>query len=504
MKPFIKMFLLLFMFIVVSIEADYCIQVQSSPLSTKDRMIKEAKSQKYDSFSDVRVESREPYAVFRIGDYEDYKDARRIFSKIRHIESDAFIRKCDLDKDKIFYIRNETQTLEESFLDTQNINYQEEKPQEKPQEKIEEEPEEEITLGFDEKTITDNNNSNQTLYEESQVEDNNVTVQDDKTATSSDEETEDYTAFEALTHAYGANSEGNQTKAYHLFNESIDKCSEASIYNKACVGSILNAPLRRKNIDDPYYVTFYGSTIWYKRAYKPESTLQTNFDDTVYQFKVQAGRYMDKKKKFSVYLFAHLDGDVNSKAGAVPVIYSDNYAGIGIGADYRLSPHSRVFVEASYENNLIHDAGVTTTQFDYKGGIDYYNRWGPASHISCSYDPLVPLKWFSDLYAAAIFYSRYDNNIIMQSSARLGVELFTYKMSTVSIYMQAGITADSEGVYYNNIIETGPGIELQPYQLIPFSIRGEYRFAKFFKNVPDGETDRFNTFLIYGIFYFEQ
>ena len=500
--------LLLFILFVVSIEANYCIQVESSLLSTKDLLIKKVQGKKYDSFRDVRVEEREPYAVLRVGDYKHYKEALLDIWQIRKEDTDAYIRKCDFKRDRIFFIKNDTHMQESSIVEQEAVVEDENLKNETFQEEstLEEENASEEVNGADSSSETNADQQElQGVYDNDQAyEDTDTIAQENAAVKSNEQTTQEYTAFEALSQAYIASNEGNQAEAYHFFDTAIDKCSDASIYDKACMGAILNAPLRRKNIDDPYYVTLYGMAMWYKRAYKPETVFQKNFNDTVYQLKMRAGRYMDEKKKLSLYLFAHLDGDVNSKAGDIPVIYSDNYTGAGIGADYKITPSSRLFVETSFENNTIHKTGDDNTQFDYRVGADFYKRWGPATNLSCSYNPIVPLQWFSDLYAAAVFYSRYNNNIIMQASGRLGINLLTYRMSSLGAYAYVGVTADADGDYYNNIMEVGPGLEYKPYETIPFAIRTEYRFSKFFKNVPERESDRFNTFLIYGIFYFEQ
>jgi len=502
-------FILFFILLTVSLEANYCIQVKSTFPSEKDLLIREIKSDKYNIFSDVRIESRKPYLVFRIGNYKKYKDALNDIFKIRSLHNDAFIRKCDLLQDNILYIKNETyrdkdektqkEYVQENFKSVEALVASNQKAIIKANEEVKQVEETGLEQLHNEPIVKEDQQKEKKQTEIATV----VPVVVKKVDSSNDMQAE-YNTFEALRKAYVSSNEGNQTAAYYFFNEAIDKSSDASIYNKACKGTILYAPLRRKNIADPYYVTLYGTVMWYERAYQPETVFQKNFNDTVYQLKIRVGRYMDDNKTISLYFFTHLDGDVNSKAGSVPVIYSDNYTGIGIGADYRLSPYLRLFFETSFENNLIHNKGVDNTQFDYRAGLAFYKRWGPATNLSCSYKPTMSLKWFSDLYAAAVFYSRYNNNVILQTSGRLGVQLLTYRMSTLGIYTYAGVTADANGDYFNNIIETGPGLEYKPYQPIPFAIRSEYRFSKFLKNVPNGATDRFNTLLIYGIFYFEQ
>jgi len=466
---------------ITTLEAKYCIQVLSVDSKLSNVAIKEAQKDLYKNYNDVRVEERSPYSVLRVGNYNRYKDAVKKIVHIRKIHNDAYIRECKLDYDKIIYSLN---------------------LQPKRDENLTAEPaDENLTLEPSDENLTlEPTDENLTL----EPTDENLTLEPTDENLTLEPTDENLTPFEALSKAFEVSNEGDQTKAYKLFSKATHETNTASVYNNACTGVIINAPLRRKNISDPYFATFYGTALWFKRAYKPETLTQHNFNDTVYQFKIRAGRYMDQKKKTSIYLFAHLDGDTKSKAGVIPVIYSDNYTGVGIGADYKFTQYTRLFVEYSFEDNRIQHSGDDSTQFDYRAGFTYYDRWGPAKPLNCSYNLTTPIRWFSDLYVSTVFYSRYNNNIILQSSARLGLELLSYKMSSVFAYEYFGITADSKGDFYNNIIETGPGIEIKPYQPFPFSIRTEYRLSKYFRNLPSNESDRFDTLLIYGIFYFEQ
>ncbi len=61
----------------MSLEANYCIQVLTSKISEKNLnlLVEEANSDKYDGFGALRIESRQNYLAFRLGEYEDYKES---------------------------------------------------------------------------------------------------------------------------------------------------------------------------------------------------------------------------------------------------------------------------------------------------------------------------------------------------------------------------------------------------------------------------------------------
>ena len=482
--------IIFFLFVAMSLEANYCIQVLTSNASKKNLnlLMNEAKSNKYNGFDTIRVESRGNYLTFRLGEYKDYKETFKDIFLVQKFHKDAYVRKCELLKEKVLYMKNDRQIAKKAKH--QVIVKKPIKVEIMPQEQN-------LLLDTNSRTVSTSQKIEKKNLKPIIVK-KPIRVQKQNSSLDKNRE-----AYHTLEKAYRADSKGEKAEAYKLFDEAASECNESSIYNKACRGVIMYHPLRQKYLDDPYYATIYGEAVWFERKYKPQTANQKDFEDAVYQIKARVGRYIDDRKKISVYLFTHLDGDTNSRYGEIPIIYSENYAGVGIGLDYRPINQARLFIETSIENNSIRDDG-NDIENDYRIGAEYYDQWGPGIDLHCSYDTTVSFDWFSDLYLSAVAYSRYDNNIILQSSARLGARLLHYKMSTLSAYGRLGITADTHDDFFNNVADVGPGIEIQPYKPFPLSIRTEYRFSKYFKNVRSGDTDRYNTLLVYGIFYFEK
>lgn len=106
-----------------SLDANYCIQVLSTDRSNQDFIVNEAKSINYTQFSNVRVESRGRYLVFRIGDYRDYNDALGDISAVRRAQKDAYIRKCDLVREKIIYMKDDRQPAYDPYQSYQKEVY---------------------------------------------------------------------------------------------------------------------------------------------------------------------------------------------------------------------------------------------------------------------------------------------------------------------------------------------------------------------------------------------
>lgn len=108
-----------FLFVTVSIEANYCVQVLTANSSERNSILNEAKSDKYDSFDAVRIENRGRYLVFRIGDYSRYRDASRDIAEIKKINRDAYVRKCDFVREKAIYIKDENTQASQPYYKRQ-------------------------------------------------------------------------------------------------------------------------------------------------------------------------------------------------------------------------------------------------------------------------------------------------------------------------------------------------------------------------------------------------
>ncbi len=114
----------------VSLEANYCIQVSTVDQNELHSIITKASSRNYADFNDVRVEHRDRYLVFRIGDYKSYKDARKDITDVREMTRDAYIRKCDFVKEKAVFIANERE--EKPYYEEPHQAYQKTRQYEVP------------------------------------------------------------------------------------------------------------------------------------------------------------------------------------------------------------------------------------------------------------------------------------------------------------------------------------------------------------------------------------
>jgi len=115
------------LFLFTSLQANYCIQVMSTPINNKRTIIKKASNTIYQPFKLVRVEQRGNFLVFRIGNYINYQTAKTDLLKIKTLSRSAYIRKCDYIKEKTLYLQEKstnTTPLKNSKLEKVKKSFQ--------------------------------------------------------------------------------------------------------------------------------------------------------------------------------------------------------------------------------------------------------------------------------------------------------------------------------------------------------------------------------------------
>jgi len=110
----IQLFIIV-IFTTLSLEANYCVQVLSADSSERNSIIDAAKSDKYNKFDNVRVESRGNYIVLRVGDYARYQDAKSDIRALRRINREAYLRRCDFNEDRALYVKNATAPVDDYY-----------------------------------------------------------------------------------------------------------------------------------------------------------------------------------------------------------------------------------------------------------------------------------------------------------------------------------------------------------------------------------------------------
>jgi tetratricopeptide (TPR) repeat protein len=295
----------------------------------------------------------------------------------------------------------------------------------------------------------------------------------------------------ALQAGYAYDSAGDKSHAERLFEAAMDT-QNASIYGKACRASIYDGYLYRKRLPNPWYLTFYTDNFY-----------ESRISDVIFPVKIRFGRYVDTARRISVYTYFHFNDDLRSRGGLLPAVYNDNYAGVGFGVDwFPLQNRSlRLFAETGADYNLL-DTDRPLWRNDTTTGAEFYQAWGSGN--GCTLHATWPLRSFGDAYASMAYYTRY-NDAIGQVVIRQGVRVVNYHMTAISAYLELNMVGDTRGVFYNNIVEIGPGLSWRPNERWPLSLRAEYLFGSYIRGV-DQSTERntYTTWLLQAIVYFEQ
>lgn len=256
-------------------------------------------------------------------------------------------------------------------------------------------------------------------------------------------------------------------KAYQQF-QLATKSENEETSDKAEVALINLSDYKFKFLPEPWYFEFYTEPYYYSR-----------FQDYIFPMEARFGVALGENKQYYLYMSYRRSTDTASQfSGIAPQIYNDNvevYAG-----GFRYFPIKNVPLFVYSEYGLAHDLQVQSTypntEQDYRGGVIYSNRWGAPAAYNKNF--VTEFRPWSDFYGNVSYYSRYEN-MIGQLTGRLAASVFRWRHMTLSPYLKAQTFFDSQRLFYNNIVEYGPGIMFQPYNIINFAICYEHLFGDY-------------------------
>ena len=293
----------------------------------------------------------------------------------------------------------------------------------------------------------------------------------------------------ALQVAYLASRLGMTLRSYEIF-ESLQSSSDSATAAIARAAVAVMTPTICQIVSP-----------WWMR---PSATLyfDTRLEDLIFLGWYHLGYYLDDARTLSAFGVASLFADSRSGGGALPVIYSDNYALLGGGLRYVPVRGLTIDLQPGVTYDLIARPGKERTGFDLRTTLSYGNGlYAPAeSPESASW----PFHFFADWYASIGYYTRYEN-MLLYSHARAGFRAFTLRHTAVDIFLRADFVADSRGEYYNNILEGGTGIRIIPDHRWGVAFIAEYHHGGYLRSVPASATlgspyDTVRLFLIFDRF----
>ncbi|WP_431025674.1 hypothetical protein [Halomonas sp. H5] len=271
---------------------------------------------------------------------------------------------------------------------------------------------------------------------------------------------------------YAYQADGREAAATHTFRQAAEGAVTSAAYAQACQARVYTAALMHRRLPSPWGLSVYSDTLYASR-----------FDNTVTENRVRLRRYLDAERRSAVYgMLTYQDDWKSQVVDGIPEIYSDNYVGIGGGAEWWPHPAVRLYGELSYNRDLLARDGERRTGVDSRVGLDAFQAWGALRR--CSLHGEWPLAPYGQAYASVQYPSRYEN-LLGQLTLWQGWRLYRHRMSEVSVYAKVNLLWDSEGLYYNNVIEAGPGLSWQPSLAWPVEIRLERLFGRYLRGEHD-------------------
>ena len=202
---------------------------------------------------------------------------------------------------------------------------------------------------------------------------------------------------------------------------------------------------------------------------------QTRFGLTVRPLFARAGVEQANRLKTKEYVFFRRTDDNRSEnLGQISQIYEDNVEITGMGVQVTPFPSFQPligFFEAGAAYDLVF-RDRDRWRSDFRGGFMYYQDFGKRPAY---YDKLTAgLRYYSDWYGDATYFSRYNNNVIGGIRTRQGIRLLQYHSSMINLYMVGRVLGDIQRVFYNNYAEAGPGIAFVPSNRFNVQLRFEH------------------------------
>lgn len=198
---------------------------------------------------------------------------------------------------------------------------------------------------------------------------------------------------------------------------------------------------------------------WWTRLYGA-GFYDTRWNGWFLQSYLQQGYDLVPDRRLSFYGIAWLTGDSRSSgAGPAPAIISDNLLLLGAGLRYRPVRWLWFDAQQGVAFDLVERNGAKATRGDFRfsatGGAGIYPDFLVHDHLA---SPLTPM---ADFFLSSGYYSRYKN-VITYAQGRLGVRVTEVSRSFMDVYLRGDVAFDSEGAFYNNLLEIGPGLRFTP------------------------------------------
>ncbi len=211
---------------------------------------------------------------------------------------------------------------------------------------------------------------------------------------------------------------------------------------------------------------------WWSRFYGA-GLYDTRWEGWFIQSFFQQGYDLMPDRVLSLYGIGWLTADTRSTgAGPAPTIISDNVLILGVGLRYRPSRFFWIDAQEGIGIDLIERSGMSTTRNDFRlvatGGTGIYPEFRVHDDLQ------APLTLMADCFGSSGYYSRYEN-MITYLQGRLGLRAGEVSRMFLDVYLRGDAVFDTDGEFYNNLFEIGPGLRFTPDPEWGLFLMVEYR-----------------------------
>ena len=177
-----------------------------------------------------------------------------------------------------------------------------------------------------------------------------------------------------------------------------------------------------------------------------------------------------------LYLKQRFGGDANRD-------YWNNRGELGAGARIGWSKYIYLGVFAEYLAGKYIDRPGGENPNPYEGGYEdlrfgliFWHGWDAEPYGNTK---KMPLTFWDEVYADAIYYRLFDQNIIYYLNGNFGIRLFRFGKAAIDVYAPVYFISDKNGDPWNNRYDLGGGIRVKPFTDIELSIFAEILTASY-------------------------
>lgn len=265
-----------------------------------------------------------------------------------------------------------------------------------------------------------------------------------------------------MQRAYLLNQLARNAEAHAEFSH-LTKATDSRIAAAACqAAENLRFAVTPRYFSPPYFADAYIAPSYESRS-----------EAAILPLKLRAGRYYGAQQRGQLYGFATLNRDSKSTGGVRPEIVDENALILGAGVNYRFGSDFPVtaYLEVGASQDLI-DRNRARNRASLVAGLTSYRQWGDAAPY-CGQSVSFPASFHADFYGNIAVHSRNGYNVILDLRLRPGLNLVKSASGTGRAYLKLRSSHDSDGEFYNNILEIGPGISFDFAPNLPLSLRLE-------------------------------